>query len=35
MSDLIERARWSNPDGTFGKDMHEAADELEAKENDV
>lgn len=35
MSDLIEMLRLSNPKGTFGKDMHEAADALEAKDQEI
>ena len=34
-NDLIERLRFSNPKGIFGKDMHEAANALEAKDQRI
>ena len=34
-NDLIERLRLSNPKGIFGKDMHEAADALKAKDQEI
>jgi hypothetical protein len=35
MSELIKQLRLSNPKGTFGKDMHEAANALEAKDKRI